>query len=182
MAEKVNLLESLRIVTEHIFNYVTNLNSETREWVKTEVKFDDYAEKVEEDDVQAILNEVMPIELSIGEELFKIIDTQEEILATYDDIPADRIEMDATMEIATLMPNLYYVFPEMAHLEIKFGAEVDDNNVQEYKFRFTSGATTTNLVLPEGVAYKFEVVPNSVIEISIIDNYAVAQSWAVSEE
>ena len=67
----------------------------------------------------------------------------------------------------------------MTSLNIKLGGVSDDSIVQEYKFRFVSGATPTVLTLPENVKGDIAVNANSVVEISIIDNYAVSQSWAV---
>ena len=89
-----------------------------------------------------------------------------------------RIEISE--ETVALEPNKFYVFPEMATLEITLGAEVDTAVVQEYKFRFTSGATATTLTLPDSVKGNIAIEPNSVVEVSIIDNYAVSQSWAVN--
>lgn len=81
---------------------------------------------------------------------------------------------------ATLEPNKFYVFPEMQSLDITLGGEQDGSIVQEYKFRFTSGATATALTLPDTIVGDIEVNANRVIEISIIDNLAISQSWAVS--
>lgn len=82
---------------------------------------------------------------------------------------------------ATIEPNKFYVFPEMVSLSISFGGEVDTKIVQEYKFRFISGETATTLTLPETVIGDITVEANSIVEVSIIDNYAVCQSWEVSE-
>lgn len=82
--------------------------------------------------------------------------------------------------VATLEPDKFYVFPEMQSLDITLGGESDSSIVQEYKFRFTSGETATSLILPDTIIGDVEVIANSVIEISIIDNFAVSQSWAVS--
>jgi hypothetical protein len=92
------------------------------------------------------------------------------------DIP--RIELSDS--VATIEPNKFYVFPEMASLSISFGGVPNASIVQEYKFRFTSGNAATTLVLPSDVKGDIAVPVNSVIEISVIDNYAVSQSWVVN--
>lgn len=81
--------------------------------------------------------------------------------------------------VVTLEPNEFYVFPEMSTLSITLGGEANDTIVQEYKFRFISGNTATTLELPSDVKGNISVPANSVIEVSVIDNYAVSQSWAV---
>jgi hypothetical protein len=83
--------------------------------------------------------------------------------------------------VVTLEPNKFYIFPEMASLSISFGAVLNAAIVQEYKLRFISGDTATTLTLPESVKGDISVPANSVIEVSIVDNYAVSHSWAVSE-
>ena len=82
--------------------------------------------------------------------------------------------------VVTIEPNKFYVFPEMDNLNITLGGELNPKVVQEYKFRFSSGAIATTLTLPEMVKGDIKIEANNVIEISIIDNYAVSQSWAVS--
>lgn len=79
-----------------------------------------------------------------------------------------------------LSPNTFYVFPEMASLSVTFSYPVALDIVNEYKFRFTSGATATTLTLPSTVVGDITIEANKVYEISIVDNYLVYQSWAVS--
>ena len=81
---------------------------------------------------------------------------------------------------AELSPNTFYVFPEMASLSVTFSYPVSLDIVNEYKFRFTSGSTSTMLTLPSTVVGDITVEANKVYEISIVDNYLVYQSWAVS--
>lgn len=89
-----------------------------------------------------------------------------------------RVEMSD--KVATIEPNVFYVFPEMDLLYITFGGEPNTAIVQEYKFRFTSGATPTTLMLPNNVIGDIVVPANSVVELSIIDGFAVCQTWGVS--
>lgn len=79
-----------------------------------------------------------------------------------------------------LKPNSFYVFPTAYSLSVTLAAPSDTSVVNEYKFRFTSGATATTLTLPSGVIGDITIEANKVYEISIIDNYLVYQSWAVS--
>ena len=79
-----------------------------------------------------------------------------------------------------LSPNTFYVFPEMASLSITFSDPISFDIVNEYKFRFISGATATTLTLPSTVVGDITIEVNKVYEISIVDNYLVYQSWAVS--
>lgn len=95
-------------------------------------------------------------------------------------VPVPRIEMASTDTAATIEPNRLYVFPEMASLDITLGGDVDISVVQEYRFRFTSGATATTLTLPANVIGDLSVEANKVYEVSILDGYLVSQSWEVS--
>lgn len=95
-------------------------------------------------------------------------------------IPIPRIGMLNTDTAATIGPNRLYVFPEMASLDITLGGDADISVVQEYRFRFTSGATATTLTLPADVVGEISVEANKVYEVSILDSYLVSQSWEVS--
>lgn len=127
---------------------------------------------------------------SEGEEVTQPLTFTGAVEATYDgskpveveipktDIP--RIEMESTDTTSTIEPNTLYVFPEMAILEITIGGTVDTSIVQEYRFRFTSGATATTLTLPADVVGEMSVEANKVYEVSILDGYLVSQSWEVA--
>lgn len=77
-----------------------------------------------------------------------------------------------------LSPNEFYVFGEVSSLTLTFAAGEADV-VNEYHFRFTSGATPTTLSLPMDVEMPnvFEVVANTVYEISIIEDYGAFIAW-----
>jgi hypothetical protein len=91
----------------------------------------------------------------------------------------ERIEMTALHTAETLLPGKLYVFPEMASLDITLGGELDPTVVQEYRFRFTSGATPTTLTLPSDVEGEVSIEANKIYEVSILDGYLVSQSWEV---
>lgn len=78
-----------------------------------------------------------------------------------------------------LAPGCYYVFPEMASLEIRLIGG-DDGKVSEYRFRFTSGSTPTVLTLPEGTVGSIDIQPDTVYEVTLHDGYMKYNSWAVS--
>jgi len=91
----------------------------------------------------------------------------------------ERIEMTALHASETLLPGKFYVFPEMETLTVTLGGEDDPTVVQEYRFRFTSGATPTTLILPSNVQGELVVDPNCVYEVSILDGHLVSQWWEV---
>lgn len=97
-------------------------------------------------------------------------------------IQTDTPRIVTTSAAAALDPNKFYVFPEMSALSVTLAAPANNDIVNEYHFRFTSGATATALTLPSGVIQPddFTVEANKVYEISIVDNYMLAVSWSVS--
>lgn len=76
---------------------------------------------------------------------------------------------------AILDPYIFYIFPEMASLDIS----LDGDGM--YGFRFTSGSTPTTLTVT-GITMpdNFSVKANSVYEINIYQGYGVATSWKAS--
>ena len=108
--------------------------------------------------------------------------TDEEKLQARTNIGSNTLVMTKTSSDteAELSPNTFYVFPEMASLSVTFSDPVSLDIVNEYKFRFTSGSTATMLTLPSTVVGDITVEANKVYEISVVDNYLVYQSWAVS--
>ena len=91
-----------------------------------------------------------------------------------------RIEKSSTDTEVMLEPNKLYVFPEMANLSVSFTQSGNQSIVQEYRFRFTSGATPTTLTLSADVIGDLSVEANKVYEVSILDGFLVSQSWEVS--
>ena len=83
----------------------------------------------------------------------------------------------------TLDPNKFYVFGEVAALDVSFAAGTA-GQVNEYHFAFTSGSTPTVLSLPLDVVMPdyFAVVADNYYEISIIDEYGVFNSWPVESD
>ncbi len=82
--------------------------------------------------------------------------------------------------VTEIKPNIFYIFPEMASLDISFAAPERDDVVNEYKFRFTSGATATTLSLPSTVIGDFAIAENCVYEVSVIDGYIAFRYWEVA--
>lgn len=83
---------------------------------------------------------------------------------------------DTTFE---LTPNTLHRWGEVTSLTLTLGAEIP-NIVNEYMIQFTSGATATQLSLPETVKWinTPEIVANAVYQISILNNLAVMGGWS----
>lgn len=83
---------------------------------------------------------------------------------------------DTTFE---LTPNILHKWDEVASLTLTFGAEIP-NVVNEFMIQFTSGATPTQLSLPEIVKWLNtpEIAANMVYQISILNNLAVIGGWS----
>lgn len=88
-----------------------------------------------------------------------------------------KVEMYSTDTDCILIPNFLYVFPEMSSLTISLDEPQDISIVNDYKFRFISGETATVLTLPSSIIGEITVEPNTVYEVSIVDNYLLSQSW-----
>lgn len=78
----------------------------------------------------------------------------------------------------TLEQNKFYVFGEVAELDVRFSQGIA-GQVNEYHFSFVSGATAAVLSLPVDVSMPdmFEITPNTVFEISIINNKGAYIAW-----
>ena len=83
--------------------------------------------------------------------------------------------MTASDTAATLAENVFYIWPEMAALEITCPASGG-----VYAFRFTSGETATELTL-SGITMPddFTVEAGRVYEINVYEGFGLAQSWEV---
>ena len=79
----------------------------------------------------------------------------------------------------TLDPNKFYVFGEVAELDVSF-AQGTAGQVNEYHFAFTSGSTATVLSLPVDVIMPdgFTVEADKVYEISIVNNMGLFKGWS----
>lgn len=82
----------------------------------------------------------------------------------------------------TLDPNKFYVFGEVAALDVSF-ASGTAGQVNEYHFAFTSGSTATELSLPADVLMPsiFSIEADHIYEVSIINNNGVFLVWNVEE-
>ena len=83
---------------------------------------------------------------------------------------------DTTFE---LTPNVLHKWGEVASLTLTLGAETP-GVVNEYMFQFTSGATATQLQLPETVKWVTtpEIAANMVYQVSIVNSLAVYGGWS----
>lgn len=78
----------------------------------------------------------------------------------------------------TLQPNQFYVFGEVAELDVSFASGAA-GQVNEYHFSFESGATAAVLSLPVDVVMpdSFNIEANKIYEISVINNKGLSVSW-----
>ena len=83
----------------------------------------------------------------------------------------------------TLQPNQFYVFGEVAELDVSF-SQGPAGQVNEYHFSFISGATAAVLSLPIDVVMpaSFSVLAGHVYEISVINNKGLYFAWITEEE
>lgn len=91
-------------------------------------------------------------------------------------------QVTGTGTSVTLDPNKFYVFGEVAELDVSFAAGTA-GQVNEYHFSFISGATATVLSLPVDVIMpdSFSVEAGKIYEISVINNKGAYLSWTAEE-
>lgn len=91
-----------------------------------------------------------------------------------------QIVIDSAVTSYTLKPNILYVFPELAQLDISFDlTDLNPNIVNDFHFQFTNGSTPCELNLPENVNVgDYELQANGVCEISIINGLMSYQNWS----
>lgn len=90
-----------------------------------------------------------------------------------------KIAVTGTTPTQELVPNVFYIFGECTSLTVTFATPTNTDVINEYHFRFTSGATATTLSLPQSVtmANGFSVAANKTYELSIIDNLGTYIEW-----
>lgn len=83
-------------------------------------------------------------------------------------------EVAMTELVATIEPNKYYKWGEVASLDITLGTPVS-NYLNEYLFEFKSGATPTTLTLPETIKWATNntIDSNKTYQVSIVNNIGV---------
>lgn len=81
---------------------------------------------------------------------------------------------------ATIQPNVLNVWGEVASLDITLATPSDTSIVNEYMVQFTSGATATQLVLPDTIEWMSEptINANATYQLSIINNLAIIGEWS----
>lgn len=86
---------------------------------------------------------------------------------------------------ATIEPDKYYIFGEVATLAVGLAA-AQEGTIGNYAFQFTSPAeVATTLSLPLGVKFPKEsdstlqIKAKTIYQISILNNLAIATSWEV---
>lgn len=90
------------------------------------------------------------------------------------------IVVNQTDTTVTIQPNVLNVWGEVASLDITLATPTDTSIVNEYMVQFTSGATATQLVLPDTIEWMSEptINANATYQLSIINNLAVIGEWA----
>lgn len=80
----------------------------------------------------------------------------------------------------TLTPNTFHVWGEVSNLTLTFGDQTE-GIANEYTFQFTSGSEPTVLILPTDVKFnsEFEVEPNKIYQISILNGLGIVLSWNI---
>lgn len=78
-----------------------------------------------------------------------------------------------------LTANTYHKWGEVVSLDLTL-AEGEEGVANVYWFSFDSGATATQLTLPESIQTDLIVQPNTHYEISIMGDYMLYSDWSVS--
>lgn len=138
--------------------------NKTGEWVKTVTGFAS----------QSLIEQILQEWQEIKDANFKV-EVQPHI---------ERIDMQ-DLTAATIEPDKYYIFGEVASLAIGLAA-AKEGTIGNYTFQFTSPAyAPTILSLPIDVKFPKEsgsvlkIVENTTYQISILNNLAIATSWGV---
>jgi len=89
--------------------------------------------------------------------------------------------------VYNIEPNVLYIFPNLDDLSEGLGigysadVEIDETEVQEYKFRFTCGTSVPQISLPSNIIGDLDVQTGRTYEVSIVDGYLVSRSWVTEE-
>lgn len=82
---------------------------------------------------------------------------------------------------ATLQPNTFTDFGEVASLAITLGSVASDASLEErmFGFQFTSGTTATTLTLPDTVSFPEDptIEAGYTYQITILNNLALIVGW-----
>ena len=86
-------------------------------------------------------------------------------------------QTETTIEI---QPNMLNIWGEVTSLDITLAIPTDTSIINEYMIQFTSGATATQLVLPDTIQWMNGSVinANATYQLSIINNLAVIGEWS----
>lgn len=86
----------------------------------------------------------------------------------------------ASTSTTTIQPNVFHKWGEVAILDIALAVPTDASIINEYMVQFISGATPTQLVLPNTIEWMSEptINANATYQLSIINNLAVIGEWS----
>lgn len=87
----------------------------------------------------------------------------------------------------SLLPNVLYVWGDITTLTVIFNAGDEHNvGIKEYMMQFSTGSTAADITFPDGVIWldgeEPEWEPNSVYQVSIVNNLAVYAGWEKEED
>ena len=90
------------------------------------------------------------------------------------------LQVNQTKTTLEIQPNVLNVWGEVASLDITLATPTDASIVNEYMVQFTSGATPTQLVLPDTIEWMSEPIinANATYQLSIVNNLAVIGEWS----
>lgn len=86
---------------------------------------------------------------------------------------ADAVQVSKeTSTSKEIQPNVFYIWGEVASLDITLASPSDTNTVNEYMFQFVSGEAAATLTLPDSVKWAEQplIEPNSTYQVSIVNN------------
>ena len=93
-----------------------------------------------------------------------------------------QIVVDSAVTSYTIKPNILYVFPELAQLDVSFDLTgYNPNIVNDFHFQFVNGSTPCELSFAENVNVNvgnYEPQANGVCEISIVNGLMSYQNWS----
>lgn len=93
-----------------------------------------------------------------------------------------QIVIESAVTSYAIKPNILYVFPELAQLDISFDlTDYNPNIVNDFHFQFVNGSTPCELSFAENVNVNvgnYEPQANGVCEISIVNGLMSYQNWS----
>lgn len=93
--------------------------------------------------------------------------------------PPNQIQHGTDETTLEIQPGEMHIWGEVPELNITLKTPDKTEVVNEYMFEFISGATATHLTLPDSVKGVPIIEPNSIYQISIINNLIAYGRWGI---